>query len=102
MQNGKLANTVKVVGIVTIIAAVTTVAIKVTKYFHEDPNDLSKKVRSLSDRQLADIIDPMSEEEFYEYTELIKDKDQLKRVCCIRKLCDDLKELEKFEDMDNA
>ena len=98
MHNEKLVNVAKVVGVVAIITAIVAVVIKVKHFFHEDPNDLSKKVRSSTDRQLADLIDSMSEEEFYEYTGLIKDKDQLKRIYCIKTLCDDLRDLKKFED----
>lgn len=63
-----------------------------------DPNDISRSIRRMSDKEISDIVGDMTEEELYEYTELIKDTEQRNRVYAIKELVNVLNELEKYED----
>ena len=96
-MNTSKPNMLKITAIAAVTATITALTVSAIKKSRHI-NDVSKILRRMNDAEIADMVDSMTEEEFYEYTELVKDKAQLKRLCCIKRLNDDLRELEALED----
>ncbi len=79
-------------GIMTVIADFA--AYFLVKYGMYEEGDLSTDVSKMTEKEIAKTVKDMTDQEFFEYMELIKSNTQKKRVLKIREIIDDVDEWE--------